>query len=125
MTEATLEIEVSNIRNDKGQIILSFYKDETSFEQDSPFLKKKYSKTKVLNSRLNMKINLPEGIYGIALLDDEDKDGEMEYNMICMPKEGFGFSNYIHKGLVRPKLSDFDFIHNSKSNKVLIKITYW
>ena len=126
MSETPLEIEITNIRNTKGYIILSFYKDQISFEEESnPFLKKVYSKSKVINGSLNIKIDLPEGRYGIAILDDENSDGEMKYNMIGMPKEGYGFSNYIHKGLVRPKLSDFDFIHNSKSNKVLIKITYW
>lgn len=125
MTEATLEIEVTNIRNTKGHIILSFYKDQISFEEESnPFLKKVYSKSKVINGSLNIKIDLPEGRYGIVILDDENSDGEMKYNMIGMPKEGYGFSNFCHKRMSKPKLSDFDFIHNSKSIKVLIKITY-
>lgn len=122
--EVPLQIEVTNIRNNKGQLILSFFTDNTSFKEYEPFLEKSYSKTDVLNGTLNITANLPEGTYGIALIDDENNDGEMEFNFIGLPREGFGFSNYNHKGLFKPKLSAFDFVHNS-NNKVEIRVTYW
>lgn len=120
---APLEIEVTNIRNKKGVIILSFYKDEASFDQYTPFLEQEYSKTQILDGSLIIKTDLCEGTYGIALLDDENNDGEMKYNIIGIPKEGFGFSNFILRRYVKPKLTDFEFIHNP-NNKVLIQITY-
>jgi uncharacterized protein (DUF2141 family) len=42
-------------------------------------------------------------------LDDENSTGKMEYNMFGIPREGFGFSNYYHKGLLKPHFDAFSF----------------
>lgn len=76
ISEFPLEIEVTDFRNSKGQVILKFYKDDESFKKDRPFLEKKFSKSKVSDGSLSIKIDLPEGRYGIAIIDDEDSDGE-------------------------------------------------
>ncbi|MEA3494867.1 MAG: DUF2141 domain-containing protein, partial [Bacteroidota bacterium] len=86
----TLTVEITNIRNDKGNISLAVFIDNSSFVKEIPFLAKTYSKTNLIDEKLIVKINLKPGVYGISVLDDENKNGEMEYNLIGVPKEGFG-----------------------------------
>jgi uncharacterized protein (DUF2141 family) len=38
-------------------------------------------------------MKLPYGEYGVAAMHDENKSGNMDYNLIGLPKEIYGFSN--------------------------------
>jgi uncharacterized protein (DUF2141 family) len=51
--------------------------------------------------------------------------GLMEYNFIGIPKEGFGFSDYYHSGLTKPKFDAFKFtLEKEKKKKITIKVRY-
>ena len=120
-----IEAKITGLRSRQGQIFIKVYKDEKSFADDKPFLIKKFAKTAMSNSEMLVKFSLDPGTYGLALLDDENSDSEMNYNFLGMPQEGFGFSNYELKGLSRPKLNDFRIVVNANSKqKVNIKVTY-
>ena len=88
-------------------------------------LQYKYKKTEISEGKMTVRFSLIPGTYGFALLDDEDYDEEMNYSFIEIPREGFGFSNYYHSGLARPKFDVFKFELNENQNqKILIKIKY-
>lgn len=76
------------------------------------------------NGVLTAQIELPKGTYGIAVLDDENKDSEMNYTFLGMPPEGFGFANYYHTGFSYPKFEDFKFNHTSSSLTHIVKLRY-
>lgn len=67
---------------------------------------------------------LDPGTYGITLLDDENKNGEMEKNVIGIPKEGFGFSNFFMEKKKKPSFSDFKTNIKGEGDKVQIKVKY-
>jgi len=48
----------------------------------------------------------------------------MDYNMVGIPKEGFGFSNYYLSGFSKPKLKDFTFTVENGSVQVSCKMRY-
>ena len=119
-----LTVEISNIRNTKGNICFAVFSDKSGFQKEKPYINKSYSKSNVKNGKLIVQINIKPGIYGISILDDENKNGKMEYNRIRIPKEGFGFSNYYHKGLMKPKFKDFEFEIKDKDISVKVKMKY-
>ena len=120
-----LEITVSNIRNNKGQLRFAFYNNAESFDKDKPALFfKTVSKSEVRGDSLHVTYGgIPSGIYGIALLDDENSNQEMDYRLF-LPTEGFGFSDYYHTGMTRPKFEKFKFVLGSNLLKIHIKIRY-
>ncbi len=120
----TISIEITNIRNNKGKIRLAVFKDNNSFKKEKGFIEKIYPKTDLKNGSMTVKINLEPGTYGISILDDENNDGKMEYRLIRIPKEGYGFSDYYHTGMSRPKFEDFDFFLGNNDKIVKIKIRY-
>ena len=120
----TLNIKIENIRNAKGRIYLGIFKDNASFQEEKPFLEKRFGKESVENGSLSVSISIPEGLYGIALLDDENSDDLMEYNWLGMPREGFGFSDFYLKGFRRPVFSEFDFIMTGPTKDIRIVIRY-
>ncbi|MCX6307288.1 MAG: DUF2141 domain-containing protein, partial [Bacteroidia bacterium] len=122
----TVVVEISGIRNTVGLIRLAFFANETDFRSDKPAFERTLDKTLVLNGNLVVRLDhIPSGTYGIALLDDENKNGKLDYRLV-IPKEGFGFSNYEHRGIKRPALSDFSFLlKKNETLRVPIRIKYY
>jgi uncharacterized protein (DUF2141 family) len=119
-----LQLKFTNIQSNKGNIIITVYETAKAFEAEKPLITKAFSKSNVRNGVLTAQINLPKGTYGIAVLDDENKDQEMNYTLLGMPTEGFGFANYYHTGFSYPKFEDFQFQHNSKEQTHIVKLRY-
>ena len=120
----TLTVEITNIRNNKGEIVLAVFDDNDSFRKEEASFEKSYHKSDIKTGKMTVEIHLDRGTYGITILDDENNDGEMEYNIIGLPKEGYGFSNFYHRGMSRPDLEDFDFSIGEKDKTVQVKLKY-
>jgi len=120
-----ISVTIKDIKTPNGQILMGIYKDDVSFEKDLPYKKVQAFKTKISNGTLMVEVKLEPGKYGISLMDDENFNGKMDYNFIGIPKEGFGFSNYYHSGLSKPKLNSFAFdVIENKNTKVEVKMKY-
>ena len=52
--------------------------------------------------------DIPDGNYAIAILHDENNDGDMNYS-VKIPREGFGFSNDAKTKLAPPKFKAAEF----------------
>lgn len=121
----TLHIQVSGLRNTLGNIRLAFYSNAQSFDEEKPLFVRKVSKKELLENKLLITYNdLKPGVYGIAILDDENTNDKMDYGWV-LPEEGFGFSDYYHSGMTRPTFEKFDFTLNKEETKsVKIKVRY-
>ncbi len=118
----TVTVQIGNIRNSKGRIQLQIYKNQETFAKETPWKEYYVSKDDMKNKMLVYKISdLESGIYGISILDDEDKNKKMKYSWM-LPDEGFGFSDYYHVGMSRPKFEDFKFnLSGDKTVKIIIR----
>ena len=120
-----ISVTIKDIKTSNGQILMGIYKDDVSFDKELPYKKVQAFKTKISNGTLVVEVKLEPGKYGISLMDDENFNGKMDYNFIGIPKEGFGFSNYYHTGLTKPKLKSFLFeVIENKNTKVEVKMKY-
>ena len=117
----TVKFKITNIRNNKGQIQLQFYKDETNFKAEKPYKEIYLSKEAVKNNYMEYTVEIPGGLYGFAMLDDENSNRKMDYGIL--PKEGFAFSNYYHTAWTRPKFDDFK-MNITKDTYVVMKFRY-
>ena len=120
-----ISVIIKDIKTPNGQILMGIYKDDVSFDKEIAYKKVQAFKTKISKGILVVEVKLEPGKYGISLMDDENFNGKMDYNFIGIPKEGFGFSNYYHTGLTKPKLKSFliEVIEN-KNTKVEVKMKY-
>ena len=120
-----IEILFTGIASARGQIIVKIFTDEKNFKDDKAYKAVRFKKSEVANGALTGKLTLEPGIYGFALLDDEDGNGVMEYNMFGLPKEGFGFSNFYLTGMKKPKFEQFKFtLGKNQQLKVSMKLRY-
>ncbi len=120
----TITINFTNIRNNKGQFCLGVYTNQKDYANKVAVKKQKVMKATMKDGKLTAKIEgLAPGTYGIALLDDEDFDRKMAYGFL-LPKEGFAFSDYYHKGMSKPSFEDFDFVLGKEDKTIEMKIRY-
>ena len=120
----TLSIEITDVRNTEGHLLLGVYTNDIDYQNKIAVLKQTVLKTNLKDGKVTTTIEgLSPGVYGIALMDDEDWDRKMAYRLI-IPTEGFAFSNYFHEGFSKPHFEDFKFNLESEDVKVVMKCKY-
>jgi uncharacterized protein (DUF2141 family) len=121
-----IDLTIADIRNSKGNLVMGIYKDQDSFEKETPYMNLTWPKSgKVINGVFKITFSVPPGTYGLSLLDDETPNNKMDYTWYSFPQEGFGFSNYYHKGWSKPKLSSFLIqVLQGKTTVASIKMRY-
>ena len=105
----TVELRIVNVRTDVGQIYVGVFESQEAFKKEQVCFKQLILKSQIEDGNYSMTIQLPPGTYGISVLDDVNMDGKMNYNLIGIPTEGFGFGGYKHRGLKKPVFDDFSF----------------
>jgi len=91
----TITVNISNISNTKGDILIGLYNSTSSFTT----IDKVYKNGKIELSKQNIGSytfkNIPDGTYAISLFHDENSNNKLDKNFLGIPKEGYGFSNNI------------------------------
>ena len=122
-TSYSISVKITNIRNNKGTMQLQLYRSQKTFAAEIPYKTYRISKKEVSDHTLRYKIRgLIPDVYGIALLDDENSNTEMDYAWFY-PKEGFGFSDYYHTAWSKPTFHEFKF-YLKTDKAVSMKIRY-
>lgn len=120
-----VEVTITGIRNTRGQMGLGVFRDNETFKKEKTYRDLQFVKKDISKGEMKVRFDLPPGTYGIALVDDENSDGVMEYNRLGIPKEGFGFSDYYHTGLKKPKFNSFSFtLEKGQKKSIKIKVRY-
>lgn len=118
-------VTIKNVRNTKGNIRVGIFKNDETFQDKNADRIILYKKDNLKNGVLTVRIKLEPGVYGLSLLDDENSNNKMDFNLIHIPKEGFGFSDYVHSGLSMPHFEDFDFsVKDNATTSVTVKMKY-
>ena len=119
-----LEVTINQVRSTKGQILLSVYSDPAQYPY-KPFRTCPVSKDSLKNGQVKTVIlGLQPGTYAMGLLDDENLSGDMECNIIVIPKEGFGFSNNPRTILSKPDYDKLIFNVGPGTTRIDITVQY-
>ena len=113
-SQVTLKIEVSNLKNNTGIIIIDFRDGENNFI-------KGFSQEIVNNRCVIIIDSLKSGKYAFKYFHDENKNNKLDTYWFGAPKEGYGFSNNI-KSTFRPPSFD-DTVFEIKQNTVMCCFT--
>lgn len=121
-----LTIRVVDAKNSRGQIAIAIFKGPTGF----PGNKTKALRTvqvaidpKSLCAQVTVP-DLPHADYGVAIFHDENMNGQLDKNMLGIPKEGYGFSNISKKSMGAPKFDDAKFQLVQPEQTLEIKLLY-
>ncbi|MDJ1479060.1 DUF2141 domain-containing protein [Cytophagaceae bacterium YF14B1] len=118
------QIKVSGIRSEKGKIIVSIFKNAESYESEKPFKRLVFDKKDLTNGSMMVSVPLESGVYGMAMVDDENNNGEIDKNFVGIPQEGFGFSNFFLTKMKKPAFDEFKVNLSSTNTRVEMKVKY-
>ena len=118
-----LTVNVTGIRNSDGHFMVSLWDKSAGFPDDQFTKELIYKEMKSPTFSFTLK-GLPYGNYTLAALHDENKDGEMEYSWIGMPKEGFAFSRNYNVVMRAPKWEESVFKLESPTKEIEMKMQY-
>lgn len=120
-----LSIEISGIKTSNGVIQLSVFLDNKTFADETPYRVYSFPKTGMTDGKITCNIpDLSTGTYGIAMIDDKNSNGKMDYRFF-VPIEGFGFSNYCFKGSRKPDFESFAFPFSNNDTTICVKVQYF
>ena len=87
---ANVHITITNVNSTDGKIFIEFFNSEESMKASDP------TATKIVEATIpesNAAIYLAEGEYAFRMYHDTNDDGELNMNLIRIPKEPAAFSN--------------------------------
>ena len=123
MANGRLRVEVEGLRSDRGHLLAALYDRPQGFPREG----KPAHQTKVAirGGRATAEFDdLPAGTYAIAVLHDENDDGQMNNNWMKLPKEGFGMSNFETLKMSAPSFEDSKIEFTGGEQSVAVKIHY-
>jgi len=116
---STLTVQITGLRNAKGKINLTLYRDSTFVQTRDIEIDAKTSSAKAVFEKI------PQGIYAVYMFHDENMNGKMDTNFMGMPTEGCGMSNNPKKRMGRPGFNETNFQLNQPATTIEIKLIYW
>lgn len=113
-----LSITVTNIAETKGQLMLSVVAGEAGFKDQEPPVAA-FILPAITGSVTVSTDALGAGEYGIRMFHDENGNGEMDANMVGIPKEPYGFSNSAKGSFGPPKWEAVKFTINGDTKQTI------
>ena len=104
-----VQLDITGIKTIEGHIQVMIYQSASAYERDEPDDIKRFPKEDLRDHSLRISIELAQGMYGIIVMDDTIDSEVMEFNFLGLPKKGFGFAGYQHRGIKRPQFEEFAF----------------
>jgi uncharacterized protein (DUF2141 family) len=115
-SQYALEIEVTAISNNTGNIMLQL------FDEKEEILIQDMSEIKDKKCSFSIK-NLKAGKYAVRYFHDENINGNLDTNLVGKPTEGYGFSNNVTGTFDPPPFKKWLF-EIKGDIKIVLKPTY-
>ena len=119
----TLIVEVK-CKNSEGRVQAYLYSAPTYWLKTDP------NTQRITRANINQNIativfkDIPYGQYALSLLHDMNMNNDMDYNLVGMPTEGWGFSNKRPPVLYKPSWQECSFSISSPTKMFNVSMTY-
>jgi uncharacterized protein (DUF2141 family) len=121
----SINVKIQNINNSKGVIACAIFESAEGFPDK--FLK---FASKVMITQIQGKdgsfefSDIKPGKYAIAVIHDENYNGELDTNFLGIPTEGYGFSSGAKVTMSAPSFSDAEFSYDGGNLQMSISLNY-
>ena len=91
-----VKLKITNVKPNEGKVVISIHGSKESFKNHTA------DKIIILEtpaSEIETSLELPDGEFAFSVYQDLNSDGKLNANLIGIPKEPFGFSNYNGKSV--------------------------
>jgi len=120
-----IHVEILEIRNSIGAVACALFEGPEGFPTGYLRFATNIMMVKVRATKATCDFeNIASGTYALAVIHDENLDGELQTNWMGVPKEGYGFSNDAKGSLGAPSFEAASFSYNGQSLKMTIALQY-
>lgn len=120
-----IHVKILDIRNSTGAIACALFEAPEGFP--TKFLKSATSimmiKIRDTQARCNF-LDIPPGTYALAVIHDENMNGELDTNWLGVPSEGYGFSNDVTASMSAPSFDAASFAYDGQNLDMTITLIY-
>jgi len=120
----TISLTVNGFNNQKGVCLACLYRNAEGFPT-------KLSKAlncinaKIVGSSATLSFtNVPTGTYALAIVHDENSNGDMDTNFMGIPREGYGASNNSLSRFGPPRFANAAFRVEKADTRLTIDMRY-
>lgn len=89
-----IKVHISEIQNVKGNIQLGVYANQEDFAEDKSLKLLVFPKEGIQDGQMDIILDLASGVYGLALLDDENGNGRLS----SFISNSMGFIGFLLRG---------------------------
>jgi uncharacterized protein (DUF2141 family) len=120
-----IHVKILDIRNSTGSVACALFESPEGFPIE--FLRSATNvmviKVRKSQARCDFE-DIPPGIYALAVIHDENMNGELDTNVLGIPKEGYGFSNDARAWFGAPSFPDASFPYDGRTLDLTISLHY-
>lgn len=118
-------MKIQNISNRSGIIACAIFESGEGFPGKFLEFASKIMITQIKGKDASFEFSdIKPGKYAIAVIHDENRNGELDTNLLGMPKEGYGFSSDAEVTLSAPSFSDAKFSYDGGNMQMSIHLNY-
>jgi uncharacterized protein (DUF2141 family) len=118
----TLVVLIKGLKNTEGSLRVALFNSADQFMGDVVY---EGTVVKISNGEMLVKFEeIPFGDYAIAVIHDEDNDGQLDKNVLGIPTEGYGFSNHAMGKYGPPKWLQASFFMDKRSQASIVELAY-
>jgi uncharacterized protein (DUF2141 family) len=122
--ENVVDVEISGLRNDKGQILCALFASADAFPKKADKAIARLT-TKIAERKAFCDFTgVAPGTYAVSVVHDENANGKLDTNFIGMPREGVGASNDAKGHMGPPKFAAASFHYEGGRLDLKIHVNY-
>ena len=120
-----IHVKILNIRNSHGTVDCALFDSQDGFPIEFLRSASNAMVIKVRDSQARCDFeHIEAGIYALAVIHDENMDGNLDTNWAGMPMEGYGFSNDARALIGAPSFDDASFSYDGRGLDLTISLHY-
>ena len=120
-----IHVTILNIRNSTGTIDCALFDSPAGFPIEVLRSATNVMVIKIRDTQARCDfLDIPPGTYALAVIHDENMNGELDTNWMGIPKEGYGFSNDAKALLGPPSFSEARFRYDGQDMELTISLHY-
>lgn len=118
LAEITVKLKIENAEKNGGKVYVSIFNSEPTYKSREVYLSFILNSDKVIVTK---ELNLPNGQYVFSIYQDSNGNGKLDTNLIGIPKEKFGFTNYDGKS-APGSYNRHKVVINEKVNEIVVRL---
>lgn len=120
-----IHVKTLGIRNNTGAVACALFESPAGFPTEFLHSATNIMVIKIQDTQARCDfLDIPPGTYALAVIHDENMDGNLATNWMGIPTEGYGFSNDATASLGAPSFEAASFSYDGRDLDLKISLNY-